>query len=95
MEGVDRNIQFFCRTRGAISVTLRMEGVDRNVAVLIKALAPSVTLRMEGVDRNTCYLQTTLERIMSPSAWRVWIEISTVYSASGFVRGHPPHGGCG
>ena len=37
------------------TVTLRMEGVDRNTVKVTLYVVGAVTLRMEGVDRNTSY----------------------------------------
>ena len=63
-------------------VTLRMEGVDRNNCIQYLCQFPGVTLRMEGVDRNFENGNKKNARKLSPSAWRVWIEITTASAHS-------------
>ena len=58
-----------------LTVTLRAEGVDRNIIASMRCFAVSVTLRAEGVDRNSARCYGVRRKTSSPSVRRVWIEI--------------------
>ena len=73
-EGVDRNIQFFILFT-AFSVALLAEGVDRNHDYFTSCLPYPVALLAEGVDRNIKGIIGGVNRMMSPSSRRAWIEI--------------------
>ena len=57
------------------SVALRKESVDRNLYQLYDTYAKVVALRKESVDRNTLKEVSDMDRWLSLSARRAWIEI--------------------
>ena len=57
------------------SVALRKESVDRNTHKLTQSELPNVALRKESVDRNKKLRICALNRLLSLSARRAWIEI--------------------
>ena len=75
-EGVDWNV---CRRLAVCRchhVTFREEGVDWN-HVLVNSIKPiKVTFREEGVDWNGSSIWILSRVVSSPSARKVWIEIS-------------------
>ena len=73
-------------------VALRKESVDRNVGVAQGAIAGDVALRKESVDRNTILRRLKRETLLSLSARRAWIEISTYVTRLPRCQGRSPQG---
>ena len=60
-----------------VHVALRKESVDRNSKDPISSTSDIVALRKESVDRNTAAFLVATPAVLSLSARRAWIEIST------------------
>ena len=76
-ESVDRN-SFSAETEYGRAVALRKESVDRNYGSdLNYSDGVVVALRKESVDRNVMPFFAVFEVVMSLSARRAWIEMST------------------
>ena len=74
-ESVDRNHLYGAYGVDFAEVALRKESVDRNECFeWIKAQYP-VALRKESVDRNNDIFRNLLNRRLSLSARRAWIEM--------------------
>ena len=56
-------------------VALRKESVDRNSKINTRGSKKVVALRKESVDRNTLWEVLNLDRWLSLSARRAWIEM--------------------
>ena len=54
-----------------------------------------VALLAEGVDRNFCFVKRFLEKSLSPSSRRAWIEIILPCCLLPGAAGRPPRGGRG
>ena len=75
-------------------VTLRAEGVDRNLIARRNTHALSVTLRAEGVDRNNAIAMDARRLMVTLRAEGV--DRNALAAGFGFeIGGHPPCGGCG
>ena len=73
-------IEIFVRRKRnhSLIVALRKESVDRNLYYQDNKIRPAaVALRKESVDRNNDILRNFLDRRLSLSARRAWIEIFT------------------
>ena len=75
---MDRNVKIMNVLNG-LRVALRKESVDRNLWWGVrKAVGSLVALRKESVDRNFVLWMAPSRLLLSLSARRAWIEISTV-----------------
>ena len=74
-EGVDRNIKTLLPAP-VWPVALLAEGVDRNDVLHVGRIHGGlVALLAEGVDRNVLVPLIRMNRSLSPSSRRAWIEI--------------------
>ena len=74
-ESVDRNLTSDERIEFVDRVALRKESVDRNPASRTGQSVSIVALRKESVDRNTLMEVSHMDRWLSLSARRAWIEM--------------------
>ena len=75
---MDRNVCWMALNRPLKRVALRKESVDRNYIIKITGITPTaVALRKESVDRNPGSADRNKCILLSLSARRAWIEIST------------------
>ena len=93
-EGVDWNLCGDNKT-GWMIVTFREEGVDWNPHSPKSMLCALVTFREEGVDWNFWIMTNYSRRAKSPSARKVWIEMTCRHCTRWSVYRHLPRGRCG
>ena len=91
-ESVDRNINAV-QIVIIKMVALRKESVERNVPRknLVNSIC-RVALRKESVDRNTMRRDFKRLGLLSLSARRAWIEISSVISENRYRQSRSPQG---
>ena len=91
-ESVDRNLAVWA-VEHAYQVALRKESVDRNINCNSNFFQKKhVALRKESVDRNSIASASLRVCIMSLSARRAWIEISSLDDILAGVNGRSPQG---